>query len=335
MSRNVLIVSSPRDPHACAVQGALHKLGVSCTILPFVAAPAGRDWRLDPVCGTIEIDDYNYKHACETADFVWYRRIRPRLNEAGIHHDDLYTVRSAWTDFYRDLIETVDRLVPEGARLLHPLALHNVQNSKARQLHTAQQCGLAIPETEFTNAPIALKALEEQGPTICKSFRPASWTENETIKLALTVKFDASKASEDEIRLHPAIYQACIEKAYELRITVFGDHVISMAIYSQELKNSQTDWRAWRRSLRTEIVDIPETLIIQIYEFMDRLQLKFGCFDFIVRPDGSYCFLEVNPSGQFLFKEKAHPETCLLARFVSWISDMPLSRVLENDITIE
>jgi hypothetical protein len=41
----------------------------------------------------------------------------------------------------------------------------------------------------------------------------------------------------------------------------------------------------------------------QCYALMRKLDIVFGCFDFIVRPDGQYVFLEVNQAGQFLFVE--------------------------------
>lgn len=37
---------------------------------------------------------------------------------------------------------------------------------------------------------------------------------------------------------------------------------------------------------------------------MEELGIVFGCFDFIVTPQGDYVFLEVNEMGQFLFVEE-------------------------------
>jgi glutathione synthase/RimK-type ligase-like ATP-grasp enzyme len=33
------------------------------------------------------------------------------------------------------------------------------------------------------------------------------------------------------------------------------------------------------------------------------MKLNFGCFDFIVTPEGEYVFLECNPNGQWLWIE--------------------------------
>jgi biotin carboxylase len=52
---------------------------------------------------------------------------------------------------------------------------------------------------------------------------------------------------------------------------------------------------------------------------MRRLGLLFGCFDFIVTPEGEHVFLEVNPAGQFLWVEEANPEILLLAPFVDFL----------------
>ena len=38
--------------------------------------------------------------------------------------------------------------------------------------------------------------------------------------------------------------------------------------------------------------------------YLKRMHLNFGCFDFIVTPDGEYVFLECNPNGQWLWIEE-------------------------------
>ena len=52
---------------------------------------------------------------------------------------------------------------------------------------------------------------------------------------------------------------------------------------------------------------------------MASLGLKFGCFDFIVTPDGEYVFLEVNEAGQFLWIEGHCPELKMLSEFCHFI----------------
>lgn len=44
---------------------------------------------------------------------------------------------------------------------------------------------------------------------------------------------------------------------------------------------------------------------------MKRLRLHYGCIDLRLKPDGTYVFFEINPSGQFLFVEDdTHQPLC-------------------------
>jgi len=38
-----------------------------------------------------------------------------------------------------------------------------------------------------------------------------------------------------------------------------------------------------------------------VLKLMDALGLNYGALDFIVTPEGSHVFLEVNPSGEFMW----------------------------------
>jgi hypothetical protein len=50
---------------------------------------------------------------------------------------------------------------------------------------------------------------------------------------------------------------------------------------------------------------VPAAIEAQCAALLDELGLVFGCFDFIVNPEGDYIFLEVNEMGQFLFVERS------------------------------
>lgn len=46
---------------------------------------------------------------------------------------------------------------------------------------------------------------------------------------------------------------------------------------------------------------LPQSVLDKLRQLMDRLHLAFGCIDLIKTPAGEYVFLEVNPSGQWLW----------------------------------
>lgn len=52
---------------------------------------------------------------------------------------------------------------------------------------------------------------------------------------------------------------------------------------------------------------------------MKDLGLVFGCFDFIVTPEGEYIFLEVNEMGAFLWIEQQLPEMGMLDAFCEFL----------------
>jgi glutathione synthase/RimK-type ligase-like ATP-grasp enzyme len=59
------------------------------------------------------------------------------------------------------------------------------------------------------------------------------------------------------------------------------------------------------QDLEYEAVDLPREVEAKILAFMKAFDLIYGAFDFIVTPDGRYVFLEVNPSGQYMWVECA------------------------------
>jgi hypothetical protein len=63
--------------------------------------------------------------------------------------------------------------------------------------------------------------------------------------------------------------------------------------------------RPFLQDLEYEVVDLPPEVEARILAFMKTFGLIYGAFDFIVTPEGRYVFLEVNPSGQYMWVECA------------------------------
>jgi glutathione synthase/RimK-type ligase-like ATP-grasp enzyme len=94
----------------------------------------------------------------------------------------------------------------------------------------------------------------------------------------------------------PGIYQALVLKAYELRVTMIGRRAFAAKVCSQERRTGRLDWRKAYAELHMEPFELPPEVAEQCFAVMQKLDIVFGCFDFIVRPDGRYVFLEVNYS---------------------------------------
>jgi glutathione synthase/RimK-type ligase-like ATP-grasp enzyme len=90
----------------------------------------------------------------------------------------------------------------------------------------------------------------------------------------------------------------------ELRITIIGNRIFAAETESQSLPEARLDWRRGAFSLKWRAVDLPEEISGKCLQLARRLGLAFGAIDMIVNPDGEYIFLEIHPSGQWLWIEE-------------------------------
>jgi biotin carboxylase len=79
-------------------------------------------------------------------------------------------------------------------------------------------------------------------------------------------------------------------------------------INSQQTARGTIDWREaqWKprgesSDLKLEPVTLPRAVRSACRRLIRSLGLAYGAIDLIVTPQGEYVFLEVNPSGQFLW----------------------------------
>jgi len=109
----------------------------------------------------------------------------------------------------------------------------------------------------------------------------------------------------DSVKMSPSIFQRRILKAYELRITIVGDKIFPIKIYSQGDEQLELDWRRKPKlndfEAKMELTSLPSEVEKKLVSFMKLIGLRFGCIDMIVTPDGEYVFLEINPNGQWYF----------------------------------
>jgi glutathione synthase/RimK-type ligase-like ATP-grasp enzyme len=164
-----------------------------------------------------------------------------------------------------------------------------------------------MPDTLFSNDPRAIRRFmrERGGQIIYKPLLGAGWSDGETTWACHTVALTEGDLVEDRLlALVPGIYQELVLKAYELRVTMIGERPFAAKIHSQATEHGRVDWRRSYGELSMEPIDIDPALTRQCTALMEALGLVFGCFDFIVTPEGETIFLEVNQMGQFLFIEQ-------------------------------
>lgn len=318
-----LILTEPDDSHAVLVQIALEKMEHPVRLLFTADHPTLQK-------NSIYVDNYDYQWRSTDRDgtwldndyeTVWWRRPRmPYLPKDRIHTQDYKFVLRENILFY----EALTYNMAPHAWWINAKEAANKANSKLLQLKIASQCGMSIPLTLCSNDPKDIRYFllkyEAEG-VIYKPLCPGFWFEDNQTKIAYTSQITFLELPHNQLlQLTPGIYQKKITKKYELRITCFGNHIVAAKLNSQEHESGLLDWRAIPQGqLKVEPYDLPLEIKQKIIEFMRKFGIVFGCFDFIVTPDGEYVFLEVNEQGQFLWIEDYNPQFKMLDIFINFL----------------
>ena len=108
----------------------------------------------------------------------------------------------------------------------------------------------------------------------------------------------------DLIARNPSLFQAYIDKAYEIRITALEHTVIGIAIHSQDSAQSRLDYRRYDfENVPYTHVELPDHVTQFCSDMIRHYGLLFAEFDFIYTKNREYVFLELNPNGQWLWLE--------------------------------
>lgn len=321
--RRVFISTVARDLHATAVASALRRKGHEAVLwygADFPVLQTGsifvsqeENYRWETSGPEAEID-----HAA--FDVVWFRRPSFGILPDDMHEGDRHVAQRACDAYLRGFW----RLVAPDAFWVNPLEGGSQASSKPVQLVAARDAGLEIPTTLFSNDPRRIREFlsRYEGRVIYKSHLSATWGRGDGgVAMNLTSRLSLEDLPEDDmLRLSSGIFQEEIAKAYELRVNYFGDFSIAAKITVKGDAERRLDWRGSQDIMRVEPAPpLPAAVDRSCREFMRRLGVVFGCFDFIVTPEGKFVFLEINEKGQFLWLESRNPEIMLLDPFCEFL----------------
>lgn len=320
---NVLILTKPDDHHSILVKLALEKKGQECSLMYTTDLPEYQKH-------SFLLKDKNIHWKCDGLDFsvnnlnefdvVWYRRPRRPVLPDLVHSDD---VENAMNENI-ELMKTMWQVISPEAFWVNPFNVRNIVNSKLKQLHVAKNIGFNVPETLISNDPREIRRFiinTEDRPIIYKSLSPLVWFNEEDMRLVYTREVSVDQLPSDYIlQATPGIFQNKINKAFELRVTFLGNTAITAKLRSQEHPKGLQDWRyVPGHELSVDTFELPDTIHRMCKEFMEHFGIVFGCFDFIVTPEGEYYFLEINEQGQFLWVEDINPDIKMLDAFSDFL----------------
>ncbi|MGW2496246.1 ATP-grasp ribosomal peptide maturase [Streptomyces pseudogriseolus] len=172
---------------------------------------------------------------------------------------------------------------------------------KPVQLAAARECGLRIPPTLITNHPNDVRAfaIQHGGAIVCKPVASPVLIEDGQLKSVYTQRLTRADLNDlHGIDTTAHLFQAWVDKAYEVRLTVIGQRMLAAEIHAGS-KAAHEDWRSDYGALAYSTTTVPEPVAEGMRRLMERLHLRYGAADFIVDPHGRWTFLEVNPCGQW------------------------------------
>ncbi len=298
MKRRRILVASSKHDAANYGKVVQHLAEANCEVLlfePDSIADGSRSFALHVKPNgqfSMEYDGQPFDPA--TVDAAWHRR----ANYFGEHHDPLRWL--SLKDEYTSLMKAVATFIPAD-RWLNTADAMTVAGRKLPQLIRAGEHGFCVPETVVSNAWQSVESLESE-KVIVKLTELAVLYPKDKRKTLPTTVIPKSSLPNHAVP-YPGIWQPYHEKKKEWRVTVVGDAVFGVAIYTDS--EAKDDWRVHQEkpTVRFEAEEFPREWADKCISFLRTLGLHYGAYDFIEEPDGRMVFLEVNPNGQFMWLE--------------------------------
>lgn len=258
-------------------------------------------WRTD---GAIE---FRCGHGAFRADEIsgaWFRK-RPRPVAAGTDEAGFAQREAA------ALLDGIWETAP-WFWVNRPAAIGRAEQ-KLLQLREARRLGFAVPATLVTNCPQAARAFARERPCVAKPLAGAGLSVGGIEHAIFTTAIspddlgpDEDCASDGAVQACPAIFQQLVVKQFDLRVTVVGEQVFCARIVVRDRTAADVDWRGVNPArIRYAHHQLPTGLRARCVRLVASLGLAYGAFDFAVTAQDEHVFLELNPSGQWGWLERA------------------------------
>jgi glutathione synthase/RimK-type ligase-like ATP-grasp enzyme len=186
-----------------------------------------------------------------------------------------------------------------------------IAENKLYQLKIAAQVGLDVWPTLVTNDAFAASDFYQEcrGDVIYKPLQRGRLLRGKRQSFIFTSMIGPDALGDFEnIRYASCLLQKYIHKEAELRVTVFGGRVFTVAIDSQNTPDAIHDWRRAQTSLVHHPYKLPLEVEDKCRRLVKKLGLEFGALDLIVTPENRYVFVEINPNGQWAWIQQLCPE---------------------------
>jgi glutathione synthase/RimK-type ligase-like ATP-grasp enzyme len=287
--KRVLILATEDDFHAYAIQAMLRKMGAGADVVDTGAFPTS----LGLTCTGDGLGDISLG-ACSLGGYhsIWYRRSRsPRPSDEITNAEER---RFASRECEHALLGA---LYASGKPIYNNPDRERAASRKPYQLSVAHGLGLRVPRTLITtSADAAADFVAKHGNVIHKVFTGTDLMMADTRPVRPEDLADLWR-----LQYAPVILQEYLELGREYRVEVIEDDCFVSEIAIENPK-AHFDWRL-DEDYRCTPATLPDDLLGRLVQLTRALGLNSGAIDLRETPDGVPYFLEINPTGQFLFLE--------------------------------
>ena len=302
-----LLISHSDDPHVGLVTRQLDLIGRKYHLLQTdtIGGFTNPSVRISHQNQHIRLDGVDL----DTITTVWNRRIT--INPGWSTNPDMDPLLVQHVHDQRlALFDGLASLLPPSAIWMNSIYGARLARSKIRQLAVAKDVGLAIPDTLVSNDAHEIRQFAgEHNATglISKILSPTpARVPNVQPQYSIFTTFIDPRLIEDaELEASPAIYQTKVDKIREARTIVVGERTLTCAIDSQNSVQTKLDWRRYDfKNVRHYEIELPPPVQQMLVELTKRLGLRYSAIDLAQTHDGSWCFFELNPGGQWAWLEE-------------------------------
>lgn len=250
-----------------------------------------------------QLEDQNRKIVPEGFSASWYRRGFIRLQYPGISGNEhpLPYLNHYFNEECDELRNYIQAKTSDGQKSIGSMQENYI--NKLHMLEVAARNGFLIPDTLITcRKEDVLAFIKTHGELIGKGIKggfafPIQETQYYLHTVAIT-KEDVEKFPD---RFPPSLFQKKIQKKYELRVFCLDGKCFTAVIFSQNDPKTSLDFRNYNQEKPNRVCPykLPQETESKLIAVMKDLQMRSGSADLIKTTDNRFCFLEINPVGQF------------------------------------
>ncbi|MFF7991673.1 ATP-grasp ribosomal peptide maturase [Kitasatospora xanthocidica] len=225
---------------------------------------------------------------------VWVRRPSPFEAPPGL---DEHTAKFVGAQAFWGSGGIIASL-PGAHYVNHPWHIRNAEYKPA-QLAAASRNGYLVPNTIITTDPEEARRFctDQPGGAVYKPLWDSRYRAEDGTARTVWVREVRPAEITDAVSVCPHMFQAKVDKAFDVRVTAVGDRLFGVRIDSPDL-----DWRHRQDLMTCAPIEVPESVAHAITSYLAELLLVYGVFDFAVTAGGDWYFLECNPNGQWAWQ---------------------------------